>query len=117
MQPISQAQARQRSGRAGRTGPGKAYRLYTEIAFRNEMLPNPVPEIQRTNLSSTILTLKAMGINDLIAFDFMDPPPAQTLVRPARHSVSRPVLTPSRLCRSPRSRTCLRSARSTTRAC
>jgi ATP-dependent RNA helicase DHX8/PRP22 len=44
------------------------------------MLPNPVPEIQRTNLSSTILTLKAMGINDLIAFDFMDPPPAQTLI-------------------------------------
>ncbi|KAL7414068.1 P-loop containing nucleoside triphosphate hydrolase protein [Mrakia frigida] len=78
--PISQAQARQRSGRAGRTGPGKAYRLYTEIAFRNEMLPNPVPEIQRTNLSPTILTLKAMGVNDLIAFDFMDPPPAQTLI-------------------------------------
>ena len=44
------------------------------------MLPNPVPEIQRTNLSPTILTLKAMGVNDLIAFDFMDPPPAQTLI-------------------------------------
>ena len=45
--PISQAQARQRSGRAGRTGPGKCYRLYTEAAYQNEMLPNPVPEIQR----------------------------------------------------------------------
>ncbi|CAJ0755020.1 3132_t:CDS:10 [Entrophospora sp. SA101] len=77
--PISQAQARQRSGRAGRTGPGKCYRLYTEAAYRNEMLPNPIPEIQRTNLANTVLTLKAMGINDLINFDFMDPPPSQTL--------------------------------------
>lgn len=78
--PISQAQANQRKGRAGRTGPGKCYRLYTELAFRNEMLPNPIPEIQRTNLASTILTLKAMGINDLINFDFMDPPPAATML-------------------------------------
>ncbi|ORY27674.1 pre-mRNA splicing factor [Naematelia encephala] len=78
--PISQAQARQRAGRAGRTGPGKCYRLYTEIAYRNEMLPNPIPEIQRTNLAHTILTLKAMGINDLINFDFMDPPPAATML-------------------------------------
>ena len=48
--PISQAQARQRSGRAGRTGPGKCYRLYTEAAYQNEMLPNPVPEIQRQSM-------------------------------------------------------------------
>jgi ATP-dependent RNA helicase DHX8/PRP22 len=78
--PISQAQARQRAGRAGRTGPGKCYRLYTEAAYRNEMLPNSVPEIQRTNLANTMLMLKAMGINDLIGFDFMDPPPVQTLI-------------------------------------
>ena len=44
------------------------------------MLPNPIPEIQRTNLASTILTLKAMGVNDLINFDFMDPPPAATML-------------------------------------
>lgn len=73
--PISQASARQRAGRAGRTGPGKCYRLYTEKAFKNEMLPVSVPEIQRTNLASTVILLKAMGINDLINFDFMDPPP------------------------------------------
>ncbi|KAI0295037.1 P-loop containing nucleoside triphosphate hydrolase protein [Russula brevipes] len=78
--PISQAQARQRSGRAGRTGPGKCYRLYTEAAYRNEMLPNSIPDIQRTNLAHTILMLKAMGINDLLSFDFMDPPPAQTML-------------------------------------
>jgi ATP-dependent RNA helicase DHX8/PRP22 len=45
--PISQAQAKQRAGRAGRTGPGKCYRLYTEAAYQNEMLPTSVPEIQR----------------------------------------------------------------------
>ena len=80
--PISQASARQRAGRAGRTGPGKCFRLYTEAAFKNEMLPTSVPEIQRTNLGMTCLTLKAMGINDLGpgGFDFMDPPPVQTLV-------------------------------------
>ena len=78
--PISQASARQRSGRAGRTGPGKCFRLYTESAFKNEMLPTSVPEIQRTNLGTTTLTLKAMGINDLLHFDFMDPPPPPTLI-------------------------------------
>lgn len=79
--PISQAQAKQRAGRAGRTGPGKCYRLYTERAYRDEMLPSAVPEIQRTNLASTVLSLKAMGINDLLDFDFMDPPPLQVTTR------------------------------------
>eukprot|EP01105_Mastigella_eilhardi_P000181 TRINITY_DN101_c0_g3_i1.p1 TRINITY_DN101_c0_g3~~TRINITY_DN101_c0_g3_i1.p1 ORF type:complete len:1235 (-),score=354.36 TRINITY_DN101_c0_g3_i1:95-3310(-) len=84
--PISQACAQQRAGRAGRTGPGKTYRLYTESAFKNEMLPITVPEIQRTNLGNTVLMLKAMGINDLLGFDFMDPPPPQTLIS-AMHSL------------------------------
>ncbi|KAL3085159.1 hypothetical protein niasHS_010228 [Heterodera schachtii] len=78
--PISQAQAAQRAGRAGRTGPGKCYRLYTERAYRDEMLPTPVPEIQRTNLASTLLQLKAMGINNLLEFDFMDAPPAEAMI-------------------------------------
>ncbi|KAG5513861.1 hypothetical protein PMAC_000483 [Pneumocystis sp. 'macacae'] len=78
--PISQAQARQRAGRAGRTGPGKCYRLYTESAYHNEMLPNSIPEIQRQNLAHTIIMLKAMGINDLLHFDFMDPPPIQSML-------------------------------------
>ena len=80
VQPISRAQANQRKGRAGRTGPGRCYRLYTESAFFNEMAPNTVPEIQRQNLSHTILMLKAMGINDLLNFDFMDPPPKNLMV-------------------------------------
>ena len=78
--PISQASAKQRAGRAGRTGPGKCYRLYTEAAFINELLPSSIPEIQRTNLGNVVLQLKAMGINDLLGFDFMDPPPIQTLI-------------------------------------
>ena len=78
--PISQAQAKQRAGRAGRTGPGKCFRLYTEAAFQSEMLPTSIPEIQRQNLSHTILMLKAMGINDLLRFDFMDPPPTNTML-------------------------------------
>ena len=78
--PISCASAAQRSGRAGRTGPGKCYRLYTKAAYETEMLSTSVPEIQRTNLSNVVLQLKAMGINDLIGFDFMDPPPITTLV-------------------------------------
>ncbi|KAH8681227.1 P-loop containing nucleoside triphosphate hydrolase protein [Xylariales sp. PMI_506] len=78
--PISQAQANQRAGRAGRTGPGKCFRLYTEAAYQSEMLPTTIPEIQRQNLAHTILMLKAMGINDLLNFDFMDPPPTNTML-------------------------------------
>ncbi|KAF7151906.1 hypothetical protein RHSIM_Rhsim02G0021600 [Rhododendron simsii] len=78
--PISQASAKQRAGRAGRTGPGKCYRLYTESAFHNEMSPASVPEIQRINLGMITLTMKAMGINDLLSFDFMDPPSPQALI-------------------------------------
>lgn len=78
--PISQAQANQRAGRAGRTGPGKCFRLYTEAAYQSEMLPSTIPDIQRQSLSTTILMLKAMGINDLLHFDFMDPPPVNTML-------------------------------------
>jgi len=78
--PISQAQANQRAGRAGRTGPGKCFRLYTEAAYNSEMLPTTIPEIQRQNLAHTILMLKAMGIDDLLNFDFMDPPPVKTML-------------------------------------
>eukprot|EP01116_Phalansterium_solitarium_P014768 TRINITY_DN3258_c0_g1_i2.p1 TRINITY_DN3258_c0_g1~~TRINITY_DN3258_c0_g1_i2.p1 ORF type:complete len:556 (+),score=219.32 TRINITY_DN3258_c0_g1_i2:721-2388(+) len=78
--PISRAEAKQRSGRAGRTGPGKCFRLYTQRAHDEEMLPSMVPELQRTNLANTVLTLKAMGIEDLVKFDFMDPPPMPALV-------------------------------------
>lgn len=79
--PCSRASANQRSGRAGRVGPGKCFRLYTKFAFYNELDENTTPEIQRTNLNSIVLLLKSLGINELIEFDFMDPPPAETLIR------------------------------------
>eukprot|EP01061_Rhynchopus_euleeides_P027660 TRINITY_DN44986_c0_g1_i1.p1 TRINITY_DN44986_c0_g1~~TRINITY_DN44986_c0_g1_i1.p1 ORF type:complete len:1010 (+),score=478.20 TRINITY_DN44986_c0_g1_i1:191-3031(+) len=78
--PISQASAKQRSGRAGRTGPGMCYRLYTEHEFTQNMLEMTVPEIQRTNLESTVLMMKAMGIHDMLSFPFMDAPAKDTLV-------------------------------------
>ncbi|KAF4757572.1 hypothetical protein FOZ63_013389 [Perkinsus olseni] len=78
--PISQANANQRKGRAGRTGPGVCWRLYTEHSFFNDMLANTVPEIQRTNLANVVLLLKSLGIKDLLKFDFMDPPPQETML-------------------------------------
>ncbi|KAL1958107.1 hypothetical protein VTO42DRAFT_5147 [Malbranchea cinnamomea] len=79
--PCSRASAGQRAGRAGRVGPGKCFRLYTKWAFYNELEENTTPEIQRTNLSSVVLMLKSLGIDDLLNFDFMDPPPPETLIR------------------------------------
>lgn len=79
--PCSRASANQRAGRAGRVGPGKAFRLYTKWAYTNELEANTVPEIQRTNLGMVVLLLKSLGINDLISFEFMDPPPSETLMR------------------------------------
>jgi pre-mRNA-splicing factor ATP-dependent RNA helicase DHX16 len=78
--PCSRASANQRSGRAGRVGPGKCFRLYTKWAFMNEMEESTTPEIQRTNLNSVVLLLKSLGINDLLEFEFMDPPPTETLI-------------------------------------
>ncbi|KAJ1083659.1 hypothetical protein NDU88_003814 [Pleurodeles waltl] len=78
--PISQANANQRSGRAGRTGPGQCFRLYTQSAFKNELLTTTVPEIQRTNLANVVLLLKSLGVQDLLQFHFMDPPPEDNML-------------------------------------
>lgn len=79
--PISKASAQQRAGRAGRTKPGKCFRLYTEEAFQKELIEQSYPEILRSNLSSTVLELKKLGIDDLVHFDFMDPPAPETMMR------------------------------------
>ncbi|TPX06883.1 uncharacterized protein E0L32_002379 [Thyridium curvatum] len=78
--PCSRASANQRSGRAGRVGPGKCFRLYTKYAYMNEMEESTTPEIQRTNLNGVVLQLKSLGINDLLDFEFMDPPPTEALI-------------------------------------
>lgn len=79
--PVSQAAANQRAGRAGRTQPGKCFRLFTAWSFQHELEPNTVPEILRTNMGNVVLMLKSLGINDLLNFDFMDRPPADALIR------------------------------------
>jgi pre-mRNA-splicing factor ATP-dependent RNA helicase DHX16 len=79
--PVSQAAANQRAGRAGRTQPGKCFRLFTAWSFQHELDANTVPEILRTNLGNVVLMLKSLGINDLLHFDFMDRPPADALIR------------------------------------
>ena len=85
--PISQANANQRTGRAGRTGSGYCYRLYTEMAYRNEMFENTIPEIQRTNLANTVLLLKSLGVVRIsLEFDFMDPPPQVSIRLPSEFS-------------------------------
>ena len=78
--PTSKASAIQRAGRAGRTQPGKCYRLYTQQAFA--ALPSTTtPEIQRSNLAPIVLQLKALGIDNIVRFDFLSPPPSQLLIR------------------------------------
>ncbi|KJE97776.1 pre-mRNA-splicing factor ATP-dependent RNA helicase, variant [Capsaspora owczarzaki ATCC 30864] len=79
--PISKASAQQRAGRAGRTRPGKCFRLYTETAFKGDLIEQTYPEILRSNLGSVVLQLKQLGIDDLVHFDFMDPPAPETLMR------------------------------------
>ena len=79
--PISRASAKQRAGRAGRTRPGKCFRLYTEASFKSELQEQTYPEILRSKMSNVVLTLKKLGIDDLVHFDFMDPPAPETLMR------------------------------------
>lgn len=79
--PISRASAQQRAGRAGRTQPGKAYRLYTEKSFYRDLQEQTYPEILRSNLGSVVLELKKLGVDDLVHFDFIDPPAPETLMR------------------------------------
>ncbi|XP_031713436.1 ATP-dependent RNA helicase DHX33 [Anarrhichthys ocellatus] len=73
VQRVSKAQAWQRTGRAGREDSGSCYRLYTEQEFDN-LAPMTVPEIQRCNLSGVMLQLMALGIPDVMNFDFMSKP-------------------------------------------
>ncbi|KAL7129910.1 hypothetical protein ABFS83_13G099700 [Erythranthe nasuta] len=79
--PISKASARQRAGRAGRVRPGKCYRLYTEEYFLNEMSADGIPEMQRSNLVSCVIQLKALGIDNILGFDWPASPSPEALIR------------------------------------
>ncbi|CAJ1037712.1 DEAD/DEAH box helicase/Helicase conserved C-terminal domain [Leishmania utingensis] len=79
--PTSQASATQRAGRAGRTQPGECYRLFTAYTFHNELPPETIPEILRCSMSAVVLQLKALGIHNLLQFDFLDAPSTASLER------------------------------------
>ena len=75
----------QREGRAGRVRDGHCFRLYTEYTYEHELAEFTIPEIQRTNLASVILMLKSIGIPDILHFDFLDPPPVESIMRGMEH--------------------------------
>ncbi|KAK6242248.1 hypothetical protein SCA6_007637 [Theobroma cacao] len=78
---VSKVQANQRAGRAGRTRPGKCYRLYPSRVYNDEFLDVTVPEIQRSSLAGTVLYLKSLDLPDIdiLKFDFLDPPSTESL--------------------------------------
>lgn len=80
VQDISQAQAKQRSGRAGRVQEGLCFRLYPQSAFES-LQATSTPEISRVNLAQVVLQLKGMGISDVQSFEFVTPPNKTSLKR------------------------------------
>ncbi len=81
--PISQSEATQRTGRAGRTAPGKCFRLYSK-KFYDQLDETTVPEIQRTSLTSVILSLKCMEIGNVLEFRYLDPPEERMILEALR---------------------------------
>jgi HrpA-like RNA helicase len=78
VEDISQAQAAQRTGRAGRTSAGVCFRLYTEDAFTT-LEEASTPEILRVNLAQVVLMLKGMGVHNPADFDYLTKPSQQSL--------------------------------------
>ncbi|MCL5998255.1 MAG: ATP-dependent RNA helicase [Chloroflexi bacterium] len=78
VEPISQASADQRAGRAGRTGPGICYRLWTQAEHAQRPAHN-TPEIQRTDLSEVVLLLHSFGVSDAEHFHFLDQPDVERI--------------------------------------
>ncbi|CVK82879.1 related to ATP-dependent RNA helicase [Fusarium mangiferae] len=82
--PISKSSAVQRTGRAGREGPGKCFRLYPESAFKT-LQDSDLPEILRNDVLGAVLTMKARGIQDVLAFPLMDPPETEAIEKALIH--------------------------------
>ncbi|CAI5959567.1 unnamed protein product [Closterium sp. NIES-64] len=79
--PVSRASAQQRAGRAGRVRPGKCYRLYTEHSYLTDLAAHTIPEIQRSDLTATVLQLKSLGIDNIMRFDWLSPPAPSAMIR------------------------------------
>ncbi|KAJ2697590.1 hypothetical protein H4218_003855 [Coemansia sp. IMI 209128] len=101
-QPISKSSAVQRAGRAGRTQPGKVYRLYTSEAFKSGLfLRHDVPEVCRLSLAPMVLTLMALGVSNLVRFDYFQPPPPELLSHALEHLASLGAIEPQRAVLTP----------------
>eukprot|EP01060_Flectonema_neradi_P014896 TRINITY_DN21587_c0_g1_i1.p1 TRINITY_DN21587_c0_g1~~TRINITY_DN21587_c0_g1_i1.p1 ORF type:complete len:1080 (+),score=240.24 TRINITY_DN21587_c0_g1_i1:44-3283(+) len=82
---ISKASAEQRAGRAGRTGPGHVYRLFSTAVFSNECVDHQVPEILVSPLDSLVLFIKGFWDRSVLAFPFPTPPPAAGIRNSLKH--------------------------------
>ncbi|XP_068124870.1 probable ATP-dependent RNA helicase DHX40 isoform X2 [Hyperolius riggenbachi] len=82
--PISKSEAVQRMGRSGRTAPGTCYRIYSEEFWENCMPDHMIPEIKRASLTSVILTLKCLEVNDVVRFPYLDPPEEKFILEALR---------------------------------
>ncbi|KAL0592306.1 hypothetical protein ABG067_000414 [Albugo candida] len=80
IEPVSKAQAWQRTGRAGREAPGVCYRLFPENTF-DKLSDRTIPDIQRVSLEAVVLQLKSMGIDDILSFDFLEKPEVSSLIK------------------------------------
>lgn len=76
---ISKASAEQRAGRSGRTMPGKCFRMLTRDQYQNLLPPQSYPEIQRCDITDTVLTLLRIGVKNIVKFPFIDAPAPQSL--------------------------------------
>jgi HrpA-like RNA helicase len=79
--PVSKQQANQRSGRAGRTGPGQCYRIYPEVVYEEHLDEEALPEIQRVSISQVVLQLKTIGVKSPQHFSYLSPPSTDSLRR------------------------------------
>jgi len=79
--PISRSSASRRAACAGRTRPGKCFRLYAEKSFLQDLPARIYPEALRSDLTGTVLTLKRLRVEDLVHFEFVDPPSPEALMR------------------------------------
>ncbi|KAJ7541160.1 hypothetical protein O6H91_10G049000 [Diphasiastrum complanatum] len=95
VQWISKASAEQRAGRAGRTGPGHCYRLYSSAHFNNNFPEFSAPELSKAPIEGTVLTLKCMGIDKVINFPFPTPPDPTAVQEAEKCLVALSALQPS----------------------
>ena len=78
--PVSRAAANQRAGRAGRARPGKCFRLCTELDF-GRLQEQESPEMMRSDLATMVLQLKHLGVDNIVHFEWLSPPPAANMLK------------------------------------